>query len=103
MYEFIVFRHLDQKQAEHGFGEHGFTHPTQRVFWPSPSSGGKLSEFLSAYYLCANATSPSCWQNSPSLLQNSVSSFFRNSTLEAVFCPLSTGNRGQEVTRNGGP
>ena len=32
----------------------------------------ELSEFLSAYYLCAKANSPSSPQNSPSLSQNSV-------------------------------
>ena len=32
----------------------------------------ELSEFLSAYYLCAKAKSPSFSQNSPSLPQNSV-------------------------------
>ena len=50
--------------------------------------GGELSEFLSAYYLCAKAKSPSFSQNSPSLPQNSVSSLFRNSTLETVFRPF---------------
>ena len=44
--------------------------------------GRELSEFLSAYYLCAKANSPSFSQNSPSLPQNSVTSLFRNSTLE---------------------
>ena len=34
--------------------------------------GRELSEFLSAYYLCTKANSPSFSQNSPSLLQNSV-------------------------------
>ena len=34
--------------------------------------GSKLSEFLSAYYLCASTNSPSFSQNSPSLPQNSV-------------------------------
>ena len=34
--------------------------------------GRELSEFLSAYYLCAKANSPSSPQNSPSLPQNSV-------------------------------
>ena len=48
--------------------------------------GRELSEFLSAYYLCAHvkANSPSFSQNSPSLLQNSMSYLFRNSTLETV-------------------
>ena len=34
--------------------------------------GRELSEFLSAYYLCAKANSPNSPQNSPSLPQNSV-------------------------------
>ena len=37
----------------------------------------ELSEFLSAYDLCAKANSPSFSQNSPSLPQNSVSSVFK--------------------------
>ena len=41
-------------------------------FGPHRDPGGKLSEFLSAYYLCAKANSPSFSQNSPSLPQNSV-------------------------------
>ena len=41
-------------------------------FGPHRVLGRELSEFLSAYYLCAKANSPSFSQNSPSLLQNSV-------------------------------
>ena len=41
-------------------------------FGPHRVSGRELSEFLSAYYLCAKANSPTFSQNSPSLLQNSV-------------------------------
>ena len=52
---------------------------------PHPVPGRELTEFLSAYYLCAKANSPSFSQNSPSLPPNSVSPLFRNSTLEAVF------------------
>ena len=55
--------------------------------------GSKLSEFLSAYYLCAIANSPSFLQNSPSLPQNSVrlsDSLLQHSTLETVFCPFPT-------------
>ena len=52
-------------------------------FWPFELRG-ELSEFLSAYYLCVKA-------NSPSLPQNSVSSLFRNSTLETVFHPFPIG------------
>ena len=54
-------------------------------------SGRELSEFLSAYYLCAKAHSQSLSQNSPSLPQNSVrlSEFSSpNSTLETVFRPF---------------
>ena len=50
--------------------------------------GRELSEFLSAYYLCVKVNSPSFSWNSPSLLQNSVSSLFRNSTPETVFRPF---------------
>ena len=53
-----------------------------------PSSGGKLSEFRSVYHVGAKGNSPSFSQNSPSLPQDSVSSLFRNSTLEAVFRPF---------------
>ena len=34
---------------------------------PHRVPGRELSEFLSAYYLCGKANSPSFWQNSPSL------------------------------------
>ena len=57
-------------------------------FWASLSSGRELSEFLSAYSLCAKASSPSFSQNSSSLPQNSVSYVFRHSTLERVFHPF---------------
>ena len=55
---------------------------------PHRVPGRELSEFLSAYYLCATVNSPSFSPKSPSLPQNSVSSLFRNSTLETVFGPL---------------
>ena len=57
-------------------------------FYPHRVPGRELSELLSAYFLCAKANSPSFWQNSPSLPQNSVSSLLRNSTLETVFRPF---------------
>ena len=57
-------------------------------FCPHRVPGRGLSEFLSANYVCEKANSPSFWQNSPSLPQNSVSSLFRNSTLETVFRPF---------------
>ena len=58
-----------------------------RNFGPHRVPGRELGEFLSAYYLCAkvNSESPSFSQNSPTFPQNSVSSLFRNSTLETVF------------------
>ena len=47
---------------------------TELSEFPGPHRvpGRELSEFLSAYYLCAKANSPSFSQNSPSLPQNSV-------------------------------
>ena len=50
--------------------------------------GASSVSFLSAYYLCAKANSPSLTQNSPILPQNSVGSLLRNSTLETVFRPF---------------
>ena len=55
--------------------------PLRRARFQTPNSvsflaltefRGELSEFFSAYYLCAKANSPSFSQNSPSLPQNSV-------------------------------
>ena len=79
-----------QKRADYGFGgEYGFKHRTQcEFFWAHRVPGSELSEFLSAYFLCAKANSPSFSQNSPSLPQNSVSSLFRSSALETVFRPF---------------
>ena len=59
-------------------------------FGPHRVPERELSEFLSPYNLCAKANSPSFFvsQSSPSLAQNSVSSLFRNSTLETAFCPF---------------
>ena len=42
------------------------------LFCPHRVPGRELSEFLSAYYLCDKAISPSFSQNSPSLPQSSV-------------------------------
>ena len=55
---------------------------------PHRVPGAELSEILSGYSLCAKANSPSMSENSPSLPQNSVSSLFRNSTLETVIRPF---------------
>ena len=58
------------------------------LFGPRRVPGRELSEFLSAYYLCAKTNSPSSAQNLPILAQNSVSSLVRNSTLETVLRPF---------------
>ena len=50
---------------------------------PHQAPGRELIEFLSAYYWCVKA-------NSPSLPQNSLSSVFQNRTLEAIFRPSLT-------------
>ena len=58
-----------RKRAEYGFGGVRFQTPSSMSFsgltefW----GGSELSEFLSAYYLCVNANSPSSSQNSLSL------------------------------------
>ena len=54
-------------------------------FCPHQVLGRELSEFLSAFYLCTKANSPSLSQNSSSLPRNSVSALFRNSTLEKQY------------------
>ena len=56
-------------------------------FGPQRGPGRELSEFLSAYYLCAKAKSPSCFAELTEF-ENAVSSLFRNSTLETVFRPF---------------
>ena len=71
-------------------GSMGSNTELSEFFGPHRVPGRELSEFLSAYYLCAKANSPSLPQNSPSLPQNSVSSLSRNSTLETVFRPFPT-------------
>ena len=48
----------------------------------------EISEFCSAYCLCAKASSPSFSSPSLEYRENSVSSLFRNSTLETVFRPF---------------
>ena len=67
-----------------------FASGCQCIVCPHCQTGktGELSEFLSAYYLCAKANLPSVSQNSPSLPQNSESFLFRNSTLETLFRPF---------------
>ena len=58
-------------------------------FWLTELRGANsVSSSQPIIFLCAKADSPSFSQNSPSLPQNSVSSLFRNSTLETVFRPF---------------
>ena len=58
---------------EYSFGEHGFKHRSQWDFFCAHRVPGReLSEFLSAFYLCAKANSLSFSQNSPSLPQSPV-------------------------------
>ena len=62
----------NRRRAEYGFGEYGFKHRAQWVFWPSPSSRKRAQRVaLSPLFVC-KATSPSFSQNSPSLPPNSV-------------------------------
>ena len=90
-----------RRRAEYGFGEYGFKRRTQWGFFgPHWVPGRELSELLSAYYLCAKANSPSFSQNSPSLPQNSVSSLFRNSTLETVFRPFPSSSKKKSHPQN---
>ena len=60
----------NRKRAEYGFKEYGSNTELSEFFGPHRVPGRELStEFLSAYYLCAKADSPSFFfsQNSPSL------------------------------------
>ena len=61
---FIKILPKNRKRSEYGFGEYGFKHRTQEFFGAHWVPGSELSEFLSAYYLCAKANSPSFSQNS---------------------------------------
>ena len=59
-----------RKRAEYGSGEHGSTGSNadlSEFFGRHRVLERELSELLSAYYLCANAYSPSFSQNLPSL------------------------------------
>ena len=56
-------------------------------FGPRRVPGRELIELLPAYYLCAKASSPS-FSGELTESQNSVSSVFRNSTLETAFRPF---------------
>ena len=67
------------------------TEPSE-FFGPHRVPGGKLSEFLSAYYLCVPKRTHRVFRRThrvcPRTQWGSVSSLLRNSTLETVFRPL---------------
>ena len=63
-------------------------------FGPLRVLGRELSEILSPFYWTAKA-------NSPSLLQNSVSSLLRDSTFETVSRPFPTCHGLGQITRAG--
>ena len=49
----ILVLYVDRKRAEYGFGEYGFNHRTQWVFWPSPSAGARAQWVpLSLLFVC---------------------------------------------------
>ena len=58
------------------------------IFGPLGKSGRELSEFLSVSFGVSKSEPHQVFQNSPMLPQNSVSSLFRNSTLETAFDPF---------------
>ena len=65
--------HFDSEMGRIRFRRVRVEHPKLREFFgPHRVPGRELSEFLSAYYLCAKANTPSFSKNSPSLPQNSV-------------------------------
>ena len=83
---------LVRKRAEHGFGEHGFKHRTRWVFCRSTSSGERAQWVpLGLLFVCQSELTEFS-QNAPRLLQNSVSSLFRNTIMEDWDTDLSPSN-----------
>ena len=84
-----------QTWADYSFGEHGFEHRSQWVFWTSPSSREEKNpmELPSQPIICvprrtrrvSRRTQRALAQNSA---QNSVNSLFRNCTLETLSRPF---------------
>ena len=56
-----------RRRAEYGFESTVSNTELSEFFGPHQVLERELSEFLSSFYLCANANSPSFSQNSPSL------------------------------------
>ena len=74
-----------QRRAEYGFGRVQFQAPISVSFWPSLTSAKKTQRVpLSLVFVCKSKLSEFS-RNSMSFVQNSVSSLFRNSTLQTVF------------------
>ena len=84
-----------RKRAEYGFAEYGFFNTELSEFFGFDRAPRReLSEFLSAYYLCAIANSPSFFSRTHRVCRKtqwgSVSSLLQNSNLETVFRPFPT-------------
>ena len=79
----------NRKRAEYSFGEYGFKHWTQWVFWRSPSSRERTQWVpLSLIFVCqSELTEFFCRTHRVcrKIQWGSVSSLIRNSTLETVF------------------
>ena len=81
------------RQAEYSFGEYGFKHRAQWVFWPSPSSGERTQWVpLILLYVCVPSRTHRVFRRTHRVCRKtqwgSVSSLLRNSTLETVVCPF---------------
>ena len=88
----------NRKRAEYSFGEDGFKHQAQWVFLALTELQGENSVRSTQPIICVQKRTHEVFpQNSPSLLQNSVSSVFRSSTLETILRLFPRKRRGAEV------
>ena len=80
------------KHAEYGFGEYGFTHRAQWVFWASLSSGERAQWVpLSLLFVCESELTELCFATLRVCRRTqwgSVSSLLRDSALKTVFRPF---------------
>ena len=84
-----MFPMSSRKRAKRRFRRVRFQTPSSVSFLALSELRGEHSASSSQpNYLCAKANSPSFWQNSPSLPQNSVSSLLRNSPIQTAFHPF---------------
>ena len=81
-----------RRRAEYGFGEYGFKHRTQWVFWGSLSSRERTQWVpLGLLFVCQQRTHRVCRRTHQVCRRTqwgSVSSLLRNSTLKTVFRPF---------------